>query len=314
MTTISANVILDSVSPQGIRITTVHMRYPRMIHAELMTHRVFSRNARSSRAVPVKAMIEEIKNDPVIPLYWGKNQAGMQAGEENNALVVVDGVEYTNVEAWLKARDEAVKYATAFMHSEYHKQVVNRLLEPFMHIDTLVTSTHWANFFFLRDHGDAEPHFKDLAVVTKQAMDASTPSLIPYGGWHLPYITEDDYDAICFDMGVGSEAINPREFYNVACQISAARCARISYKPFDGDASYKREFERFDSLVNSPVHASPTEHQATPDHCWIEPEEAEPADWEDFGSHGNFWGWKQFRKFIPNEAIKDTTIDLSESV
>lgn len=282
MTTISAKIIADSINGVGNRLTTIHMRYPRFIHAELMTHRVFSRNARSSRAVPVKTMIDEIVNDPVVPLHWGKNQKGMQAEHEHDGKVIIyarppSGVtlECDNVTAWLLARDNAIMLAEAFDAAGYHKQVVNRLLEPFMHIDVLVSATEWANFLWLRDHKDAEPHIAMLAREVRQVMDASTPERMHPGDWHLPYVRgRDDIDDI-----------------NLAIKISAARCARISYKPFDGGSNYAAEVERYDRLVGSqPMHASPVEHQATPDPSMSYPQQ-----------HGNFVGWRQFRKTLSGE-------------
>jgi hypothetical protein len=296
MTTITANIVLDSVSPDGIRLTTIHMRYPRFIHAELMTHRVFSRNARSSRAVPVATMLREIETDPVVPLHWGANQKGMQADRENNRLVgsydfengQAEFVEISREAAWLKARDWAVIAAKGFMEADYHKQVVNRILEPYMHIDVLVSATEWGNFLALRDHHMAEPHIAMLAREVRAAIEASEPTLLQPDEWHLPYVTSEEW------LYTGGEVDDLRK-------LSVARCARISYKPFDGNADWASEIERYDALVGSaPMHASPAEHQATPDirrangvggYCgWWTPEE-----------HGNFTGWRQYRKMLPGE-------------
>lgn len=320
-----AKIVLDSVSPDGIRLTTMHLRYPRMIHSELMTHRVLSRNARSSRAVPVRTMLDEVRNDPFVPWHWGKNQKGMQAGEECNAFITLPDVanfdhgldwttnDHSREDAWLLARDHAVTSAEAFMEAGYHKQIANRLLEPFVWIDTLVSSTDWANFFALRDHPDAEPHLQDLARMMKQAMEASTPGALKPNQWHLPYVTENDRDYACFDMGLGA---NTLEYWDVLIKLSVARCARISYKPFDGDASIEREFQRYEQLVGSaPIHASPAEHQARPDrHSNREVTMAkfggwEPNDWMKRELHGNFRGWIQFRKTLPNEAAKELSHD-----
>lgn len=292
MTTISAKVILDSISPEGIRLTTVHLHYPRCIHSELMTHRVFSRNARSSRAVPVKTIIQEVMDDPFIPLHWGKNQKGMQASEETNEPVLIwydhDGyVPYTNEEAWLFARDKAVACAKRFNEAGYHKQIVNRLLEPFAHIDVLVTSTSWANFFALRDHEAAEPHIAILAREVKAAMESAPLQQLATSQWHLPYVTSQEY----YD-GVG-----------VAVKLSVARCARISYKPFDGDGSVEKELQRYQDLVGAkPLHASPAEHQARPDYL-MEPDD--PNSWAEPSLHGNLRGWCQFRKMLPGEFVPD---------
>lgn len=296
MTTISATIIKHSISPEGITLGSVQMRYPRFIHAELMTHRVLSRNARSSRAVPVETMLREIETDPVVPLFWGANQKGMQAGAECDALISQSWRDdcsphdtLTNVEAWLQARDYAVGMARAFMQAGYHKQVINRLLEPFMHIDVLVTATEWANFLALRDHHMAEPHIAVLARAVKAAFAESTPRLLKKGQWHLPYMSDAEVQAMgCIDTAI---------------KVSVARCARISYKPFDGNADVASEIARHDQLVGAaPMHASPAEHQATPD-MTVGPHGSVPVVWNQPELHGNLRGWCQYRKLLPGENI-----------
>lgn len=332
-TEISVKIILDSISPEGKRLTTMHWRYPRFIHSEVMTHRLFSRNARSSRAVPGKTLIAELLNGAaVVPLHWGKNQRGMQAFEEMPHVVEYvikgeDGVDRSffarREQFWESALNDAVTYAQRYESMGFHKQVYNRLLEPFLHIDTLVTATDFANFIWLRDHKDAEPHIKILAQKVKEAMDASTPTLLQPGQWHLPYITAEDWKAVALNL-VGDDhgrLVTEFEVLPFLKQISAARCARISYKPFDGNASIEAELNRYQLLVSSDrVHASPVEHQATPDQqsymrvqVQRDPSRANPDDnWETVEEgmrwnypqlHGNFTGWIQFRKTIPNEAI-----------
>lgn len=297
-----AEVILASKSKHAPPIYTIRLRYPRIIHSEIMTHRVFSRNARSSRAVPVQTMLDEVRTKPFVPWHWGKNQKGMQAGEECNELIVLKSDEdspncdltFHREAAWLYARDYAVEVAEAFMMAGYHKQIPNRLLEPFMWIDTLVTATDWDNFLWLRDHKDAEPHLQDLARLVKQAIESAEIQKLDEGDWHLPYITEADRHAPS-DWKDGPAVLR---------KISAARCARISYKPFDGNASYEAELARYDSLINSDrVHASPVEHQARVDDF---------SHYENGRGHfanehlrGNFApGWIQYRKTIPNECHK----------
>lgn len=279
-------------------LVTIRLRYPRIIHGEIMTHRDFSRNARSSRAVPVKTMLNEVLNFPFVPWHWGKNQKGMQASEECNEKVILKGdSDHPNTDltfdrefAWLQARNCAADMAEAFMVAGYHKQIPNRLLEPFSWIDTLITSNRWDNFLWLRDEADAEPHIQDLARLVNQALNKMPVQKLPLHDWHLPYITDADI------AEATTVALKHRQQW--LCKISAARCARISYKPFDGDASYKRELERHDMLVTSKrVHASPLEHQARPD----------PS----YGSmhlHGNLPGWIQYRKTVPNEVHRTDVV------
>lgn len=313
-----AKVILASKPTNGAPpIITMHLRYPRIIHSELMTHRVFSRNARSSRAVPVKTMLQEIMTAPFVPWHWGKNQRGMQAGEEWNNPVTVPTLtggcqDLSREDAWLCARDWATMIAEGFMNSDYHKQIANRLLEPFMFIDVLVTSTQWANFRHLRDHEDAEPHIRDLAVLVGKALDDAEYQELKSGEWHLPYVTLADREEV--RSRVGSRAGSDAAFWEMLLMLSTARCARISYTPFDGDASYERELSRYDDLVGSePLHASPTEHQATPDefgHFGHFIDDGFSVDgvptWKSKELAGNLGeGWIQYRKTLPGEYVAD---------
>lgn len=312
MTDIWAKVICDHVSAQGIRITTMHLRYPRFIHAELMTHRVFSRNARSSRAVPVDKMIKEVVDNPVIPIHWGAAQKGMQAYEECQELVSLPDANrysiwpYTSEQAWIEARDQSLSVARAFNSAGYHKQIINRLLEPFMHIDTLITATEWTNFFALRDHVAAEPHMQVLARAMKRAMSENIPTYLPAGVWHHPYANYSDYpNAIDYLRNQRQIMPTHERVEDVMLKLSVARCARISYEPFDGDGSIAKEMARYELLVGShPMHASPAEHQATPDR-YIDPLAIAP-EWKNPSFHGNFRGYIQYRKTIPGECVRET--------
>ena len=279
--TISVKVVTDSICSQDHRLTTLQMRYPRMIHAEFMTHRVFSRNASSSRAIPVERMIQDVLDDPAMPVSWGSNKPGMQAGEENNAtmefLNFEDGLfyTYTNRDAWLWARDRAVEAARVFAKAGYHKQIVNRLLEPFGHISVVCTATEWDNFFELRCHPDADPTMRALAEAMRDAMSESVPA---QSDWHLPYVaTEQVVSAF--------EKDGPDSFTELAL-ISAARCARVSYLNHDGTKpDFQKDIALADRLLSSK-HMSPFEHQAK-----VTGEEG-TRFW------GNFNGWDQFRKMV----------------
>lgn len=308
-----AEVILASEHPEGTRpLITLRGRLPRCIWPEVLTHRDFSRNARSSRAVPIAKMIQEVRETPFVPWHWGKNQPGMQAGAELNTPIFlpdhgdidfhgkVARYQVNRKEAWLSARDHVVDHAKAYADAGYHKQLVNRLLEPFMWIDVLISAVHWDNFFWLREHEAAEPHLQDWARLVCQALASAEIQKLESGGWHLPYIRWEDWECIPIHPGIE----HTYEAYNaLACKLSAARCARISYAPFDGDASYERELERFDSLVSSDrVHASPLEHQARPD--WFHNCFSPLSGWKNPELHANTPGWIQHRKMIPGEVIR----------
>lgn len=278
---ITARVIEDSISPDGIRLTTILLRYPRFIHAEFMTHRVFSRNGRSSRAVPVKRLLLE---DTVTPWAWGANRPGMASD------TLLNGWRYALAKATWLGLAAVNRAGVRVLHfAGLHKQWANRPLEWFGSIDVLVTSTDWANFYALRLDGGAQPEIRVLARRMHTAMARSTPKPLKPGEWHLPFISEDERSAA---IGAPIEALKV---------MSVARCARLTIEPFDGDGDLRSEQRRYDALLTArPVHASPAEHQATPDHKSGIDDEWYAPDW-----HGNFRGWRQLRRMIPHESVKD---------
>lgn len=301
--TISAKIIADSLSPEGVRITTYELEYPRFIHAEFMTHRQFSRNAASSRAIPIKKQIELIEENPAMPNHWGKHQPGMQADEECEAPVeVCDGVdvyEISRENAWLQSRDYAAEMAENFADAGYHKQIVNRILEPFSHIKVVCTATEYDNFFWLRYHKDAQPEIKELAKCMWEALEESIPEDLAPGDWHLPYYGKGYLKFENHDRW-------ERQLED-ALMISASCCAQVSYRKTDDSPEKAKRI--YDALVTSkPVHASPFEHQATPIF-----ENAGKVKWPNGTTHvcsdghfwsGNFRGWIQHRQQIPDHVCK----------
>lgn len=300
--TFEAKIIADSVSKDGKRITTMQLKYPRFIHAEFMTHRVFSRNASSSRAIPVKRMIEMVRCNPAMPIHWGANQAGMQAKEE------LPRHERARVEwLWREAAEAAADFAQNMEALGAHKQVVNRILEPFQWISVVVTATEWDNFFELRDHEDAQPEIRHLARMMKARMDDSKPKLLLGGQWHLPYVSDHELSPdgeIAQYLRVFSsvESWVQANILKHALMVSAARCCRVSYLKHDGTpASVAEEVALCDRLIGArPLHASPFEHQASPDSFC--PDSMPELAWGYPELHGNFSGWIQYRKLIERES------------
>lgn len=281
--TYEVKIIADSLAPSGKRLTTLTATYPRFIHAEVMTHRAFERNAASSRAIPWAKMRQNIIDNPVVPLVFGSEQKGMQTGGE---------VEDRNeAEAcWLAARNDAIRYADELHQTGVHKSLVNRIVEPWMWITTIVTATEWNNFFRQRCHPDAEIHFQKIAGMIREAMKESEPVKLKAYEWHLPFI--DSYDREYRDT--------EGRPYDLR-QVSTARVARVSYLTHDNIRSIPKDLELFDRLVNGSGfgHWSPHGHvaEAMPHQCesefgWI--------DGKDFRS-GPFLGWKQYRKEFANE-------------
>lgn len=280
---ISAKVLADSISPAGVRVTTMELVYPRFVHAELMTHRVFSRNASSSRAIPVQRALKMIRETPALPVSWRMNQAGMQGYE-----VATDAVAHEAQGVWLTAMAQAIDAAEKLDALGLHKQIVNRLTEPFSHIKVVLTSVWWENWDGLRNHHMAEPTIEALAIKIAEARAASEPKLLQPGEWHLPYVTDEEV------AEVGIET---------AKKLSTARCARVSYNNHDGKApTLEADLKLHDALVVSqPIHASPAEHQATPDFKNVK------GRWSNPRRHGNLTGWQQYRKFLWNENLDQSS-------
>lgn len=271
---IEAKIIADSVSESGKRITTMQVKFHRFILPEFNTHRVFSRNFSSSRAIPTKKLLEQVRNDPAMPVHWGANQAGMQAERE------LEGDALKNAQfSWRRAAESAASMAEIMADLGAHKQIVNRIIEPYIWANGIVTSTEWENWFELRAHPDAQPEIHELALRMQDAMSASTPRLLKVGEWHLPYITDEEREDEFYQIEANKSS-------NMLAKISAARCCRVSYLKHDGTkADVNEDLFLFQRLAGAePLHASPLEHQATPStynerHLW-----------------GNLFGWTQYRK------------------
>lgn len=270
----SAKIIADSVTYYGgsmSRLTTIQLRYPRLVHSELMTHRVFSRNASSSRAIPVAKMLEQVRNDPAAPYVWTTNKPGMQGDVVTDPTLIA---KYDQM--WIEAANQAADNAEVLMNEGLHKQVVNRILEPFQWISVIVTATEWANWFELRNHKDADPTIKRLAEVMLAAMEESQPRRLNNGEWHLPYVSKEEKSALPVATLV---------------KISAARCARVSYLTHDGFfPDVDKDIALYERLVGSrPLHASPIEHQAR----------GMNVANDEIGLNGNFAPlWTQHRKLL----------------
>ena len=254
---IEAKVIADSISPQGDRLTTFILTFPRIILSEFNTHRMFSRNSASSRAIPFEKMVKSVQDNPFIPIAWQKEHKGMQGTEyiidENNISDCIND--------WLEARNNAIKIATRLNsgfwieeetkvgEDRVTKQLCNRLLEPFMWHTVIITSGKEGleNFFDLRDHEAAEIHIQELARKMKEVYNESTPKQLQAGEWHIPF---------------GDEWYSASSFFNL--KVSTARCARVSYTVVGEEGkepNYDNDLKLHDKLLESG-HFSPFEHCA----------------------------------------------------
>ncbi len=298
---IKATIIQDSISNLGKRITTFELEYPRFIHSEFMTHRMFSRNAASSRAIPVEKMHEHIMRDPAEPVHWGKNQSGMQAKEE------LDGPDKSFARyVWGKAKESAIEFSRGLLEVGLHKQIANRVTEPFQTMKTICTATEFANWYWLRDHQDAQPEIHMLAAKMLEAQTNSKPTLLFPGEWHVPYVNRARSEAKLMYIDADGNEISEDD----AKMISASCCAQVSYRKSDDSIDKaKGVFERL--IYSEPVHASPIEHQATPMFSTKWYPTNDTTSWESGVTHvnkfglycsGNFIGWIQYRQLFSNHS------------
>lgn len=274
---ITTQILADSINPSGHRITSFLCTYPRFIHSEVMTHRVFSRNAASSRAIPFRKMYEAIAQNPACPERWPGEQKGMQGGESIDATQIE-----TCAFEWRVARQGPLIHAAELNGNGVHKSLCNRLLEPWAHITTLITATDFTNFFALRAHPAAMPEFQVLAYRMLHLYINSIPTCQEWGTWHLPRFEGAEYPLV---HGLQN-----------GLKIATARCARLSFLTFDGEYSVEKDCELHDRLVESG-HWSPFEHCAqakrSPSHT---------SDYSNFDINFQWRGWLQYRKaFLTSE-------------
>lgn len=308
----SARIIAHSVGPVGIPVVSILLRYPRMVHADFTRHRAFSYSVASSRAIPSEKLRQRIMQNPATIAWWGKNQRGMVAEEElkGEELVAVKAV-------WEKGMESALELATRLDSLGLHKQLANRVLEPWMDVEQLTTGTDWSNFEGLRCHKDAQPELQYIARMAMTEIRLSTPQYLQVGEWHLPFITQHELDHMAqIALDINPTRVTSLGQYDLFTRFSAARCARTSYLNHEGKVDYDKDLELFDKLVgNDPGHWSPLEHvcQAMGEVHWTEKlairfasmlirDKERKAKMRKHGERfllqsGNFVGWKQLRKF-----------------
>lgn len=293
-TNYNAKIIAHSISPDGITLITMEIEYPRFIHSELMTHRILSKNAASSRAIPIEAMHAHIISNTAQPIYWGANQAGMQASKEIEDIPAA-------IRIWMRARNYAIACAKRLSKLNSHKQNANRITEPFMVMKTIISGTEWGNLFHLRDHEAAQPEFRYLVRLMRNALKESKPILLRKGEWHLPYVNSvRNENGIMIYLAPSGEQLSLED----ARKISAACCAQVSYRKLDDTLEKCRNI--YSKLIESePPHCSPVEHQGTPIDILSNMYQEGVTHITKDGMlwSGNFRGWIQFRKTIPNECV-----------
>ncbi len=270
----SAKILKDSLASCGSRLTTMEICFPRIVLAEANTHRNWSRNSSSSRAIPSEKIIKKVIDNPFLPVYWGKNQKGMSADCE---LSITNQNEANKI--WLSARDSMVEHVRRLLNLGVHKQIANRLLEPFMWQTVIVSATTWNNFFNLRCDPDAQPEIRKIAIMMRDLYDSSIPNsdLSLTFNWHFPLVEDGEF----------VELYKSFSFENIK-KICVGRCARVSYLTHDGKRDPQADIDLANRLLESG-HMSPFEHAAEGLSLNLQ--------------RGNFTGWMQYRKYIPNESI-----------
>lgn len=288
---IQAKVIAHSKNTHGEEIASLVVTGPRFILAEFNTHRMFSRNSASSRAIPFKKMLDKVNTSPMIPMAWQKEHKGMQGSDYIEDQQTLDYI----TKQWLFGRDCVVDAAQRISSNDVTKQLCNRLLEPFQYHTILVTATEWENFFQLRcpqynlngkifrsrkdilkeypggvtnetekywrsiNKGQGEIHIMALAEAMWDALNESTPRQLQPGEWHIPFGNNLDLQRL---KEITSTQENPLDRTRTAIKIATARCARTSYDNFEGSSNdYVKDIELHDRLKSSG-HMSPFEHCA----------------------------------------------------
>lgn len=320
---ISARIVAKSKSAySGTVLPTWECDFPKCILAELNTHGMLVKNAQSSRAVPVKKVIEQIRNNPVTPVHWGSNQAGMVAGEEINQSISMrtwDGGSYNHDRdsAWKETADTIAELMELWSDAGYHKQIVNRIGEAFTMVRGVITGTEIDNFFHLRYHKDADPYIQELARCMWEAYEQAEAEVLYEGEWHLPYVTKIDTPTGkklgVFEVDEDGIVVFKSCTTEQALKVSAAACGQVSYRKLDlSEETVDRVWNRL--MTGDIIHASVTGHQATPmKEPYNEHWHTDGVKWQDGITHvdkdGNFWSaqfkhWIMHRKLIPNESFK----------
>lgn len=334
---IKAEIIADSKNEFGERITTMVVNFPRFILAELNTHRAFSRNSASSRAIPFEKMLKMVQENPFIPIAWQKDHKGMQGTEYLSGTAEQEVWDY-----WLQSRDEAIKYAKELNSIGVTKQLCNRLLEPFMWHKVIITSTEWENFFALRcpqyefegkiyrskkdalkdikeilgesdwsntddyfqwamlNRGQAEIHMMALAEAVWDAYNESTPKELKAGEWHIPF--GDNIDRIKLNLALNNvphDHLSQQEFNNIETigQIKIAT-ARCARISYQTLGNDSKIDYKADIQLHDRLIYNKPPHASPAEHC------AQVMDYKRYQLNGgmsrNFKGFIQYREIAEN--------------
>jgi thymidylate synthase ThyX len=235
-----AVILADSLNAEtGDRWVTFEIsNFPKVLLQELNTHRMLSRNAASSRAMPIAKVIERVKQNPYIPTFR-ENQRGMVG------KVIHDQERWHKAEQiYRRALESAIHYAEQMAEINIHKEAVNRLLEPFMTVPVIISGTEWQNFFRLRTSPDATPDFQATALLLQELYHSNIPKTLQAGELHCIYA-----EHIPDDLPIGDRL-----------KVMSARAARISYRNHGTNhIDIQKDLELAENLIRDG-HLSPLEH------------------------------------------------------
>lgn len=292
-----SELLQDSISPHGNRLTSLLNHYPLFVHAQVLKHRLVSVSAASARAIPSQKLIEYAKEDPALPAFIGVNKPGMQSVDE-----VDEETERYLLSCWKDALNDQIRHVNEFSSAKAHKEVTNRLLSPFMNVLDISSATQWNNAFHLRIHDDAQRETRYRFENIYLCREESKPMLIEHGEWHTPYVNRD------------RNALGELRYYDIsgveldlktAKSVSAASCAQVSYRKLD--QSVEKAQKIHDMLVKGDLlHGGALEHCATPmsDKEYARRlQAAELIEDEIALFKGNLRGWIQYRKEFANENL-----------
>jgi len=332
---ISARIVAKSQSGySGTIITTFEYEAPKCILAQLNMHNMLVKNAQSSRAVPVKKVLEQILNNPVTPVHWGSNKAGMVAGEEIDVPVTFEDLDghlhsHDRDDAWEYTAHTVASLQGAWEEAGYHKQIVNRIGEAFTMVKGVITGTEIDNFFHLRYHPHADPYIYELAKCMWEAYELAETEVLYEGEWHTPYV---EHNRLLKDGSLSYGYSEYNEHNNVpswtpisleqALKASSAACGQVSYRKLDlSGETVERVWNNL--MGGDIIHASVTGHQASPMRCYYgnTQNERHPIVWNvgvtHMDSEADFWSaqfkhWIMHRKIIPNESFKGKFVPPTE--
>jgi thymidylate synthase ThyX len=293
--TLNAKIIADSINTTHDRLTSIEVTMHRYVLSELNTHRLFSRNSASSRAIPVETQLNSVQNNTAYPISLPSEQPGMQGGSELEGEDRADALTFIN--EMVQTTNTIKRYIGNHPNktTRLHKSVINRYLEPYSFHTVLISATNWQGFWEQRCNPNAQPEIRAVAELMRTAYNESTPKLLQENEWHLPYISQEE---------------KQNHPVSLLGPVSVARCARLSYLTHGNHRPLTDDIDLYNKLISAtPAHLSPLEHIATPDLSNYNITYIDGTDFDNkpferqriTARYGNMIGWQQHRVMMETE-------------